>query len=751
MADRTISTKQIVLNSTKFPISGLVRERIISPFPAKITTGDSDFSTEQFLSNWIISDQRGGILIENMDETVDYARSWYSTLWTRQNAAITLPPLASTVTTPTGLVTASIANRDFESGTTGWTATGSGTMTQSSTQAKFGTSSLKMNTGSTLTATYSVAWDASYQGEEFTATVWVYNEDTQANGSRIGIADGVGTTYSSYDTTGTTWTRITVTRTLDASATVLEVKLVKDSTSGSRIAYFDGVSLYATNGFTGYTKHFANFNSGLYSSQGTILSKLNSGGTAFTTVKANFPSEITALFEDGTSLYVLLGDTDFYWSMDVDEAFTESSTIGTFGLIWDAKVMVMDSAGTITEVGVGAKGKVPVSDNSVQNIIPYFDATGNDVIYAATNDGLYVHDYDNARWLGTALKTPNHTTSGEGLVVWNDALFMSAGQIIKKFTAGSTAVIQDVGFNNDDGLPMTRGGEIVKFVEGFEEYFILLDSTYEGTTSRSQVLGWDGTGYQVWWEATADNKNMYGGIVSSVVSHKVWFATTDGVYCIPVQSGTSNPKKVSGYTYAASGYHQTPWFDAGTKAFQKLAVRLNVFVSDMSATEKITIYYRINKADTSLDLDFTNWTKLTSTTYSNGITADGQTEFSFGTSGIGVLFYDIQFYLVFERGATTTASPVLNGMTLSYQKVPDVKKAFDVQINTAEAGIVASEPKKLYDLLIAAVESKNLIPFTYRNGAATTDTYYVKALPFTGATPASNDFRGIFNVTLVEL
>jgi len=459
---------------------------------------------------------------------------------------------------------------------------------------------------------------------------------------------------------------------------------------------------------------------------------------------------------DGTNLFILFGDSANYWAMDTSESFTETNVqSATFGIYWDSKVFKSDSTGVLSELtnpatstpSVTGKGSLPIPDNSLQTLFKYFDADGNDIIYAATNDGLWAHDYANSKWLQTALKTPNHATGGKGAIVWQDSAYISAGQQIHKYIAGTTASITKSGLDQDDGLPVSRNGEIVYLVEGYNEFYALLDSTYEGTTSRSQVLGWDGRGWQVWWEATADNKNMYTGLVSSVGSHNLWFTTTDGFYKIPLQKGTHNPKKVSGYTFAGSGYHMTPWFDAGTKAFQKLAVRLNVFTSDCTADEKITVYYRIDKGDTTLDLDFTNWTKLTNTTYSDGITGDGQTQFTFGNAG--VLFYDIQFYLVFGRQTDTTESPNLHGIAFSYDKMPDNKNAWDFTITTANQG--RDTAKKLYDNLQTALDLKTLIPFTYRAGDDSTKTYYVEMVtPFYGFTPTGRNWEGEFHVELVE-
>lgn len=57
--------------------------------------------------------------------------------------------------------------------------------------------------------------------------------------AKIGIYDGVGTTFSSYHTGGGSWEWLTVTRTLDASATELEIRFQSDIDGTSGNATFD--------------------------------------------------------------------------------------------------------------------------------------------------------------------------------------------------------------------------------------------------------------------------------------------------------------------------------------------------------------------------------------------------------------------------------------------------------------------------------------------------------------------------------
>lgn len=77
---------------------------------------------------------------------------------------------------------------------------------------------------------------AYWKSRYVSLAVWVYAVD--ASNARIGIYDGVGTTYSSYHTGGSSWELLTVTRKVDAAATELTALEVCDG--NVKIAYFDG-------------------------------------------------------------------------------------------------------------------------------------------------------------------------------------------------------------------------------------------------------------------------------------------------------------------------------------------------------------------------------------------------------------------------------------------------------------------------------------------------------------------------------
>lgn len=96
MAVDQILEGTISLNGVIFPIKGDVQPQDISQFPGKTMIGDSSRSDQQNVSEWNISDLRGGIGIENMNERqdLDRFRDSYG-VWTLDAKGIHLGPLVS--------------------------------------------------------------------------------------------------------------------------------------------------------------------------------------------------------------------------------------------------------------------------------------------------------------------------------------------------------------------------------------------------------------------------------------------------------------------------------------------------------------------------------------------------------------------------------------------------------------------------------------------------------------------------------
>lgn len=122
-----------------------------------------------------------------------------------------------------------------------WTLAGGGSVAREGATKLIDTYSMKLTSdadGNTVSqSVHSRERGIAYWKSRYaTLAVWVYAAD--AANARIGIYDGVGTTYSSYHTGGSSWELLTVTRKVDAAATELTARLVCDG--NVKIGYFDG-------------------------------------------------------------------------------------------------------------------------------------------------------------------------------------------------------------------------------------------------------------------------------------------------------------------------------------------------------------------------------------------------------------------------------------------------------------------------------------------------------------------------------
>lgn len=99
---------EISLFGDFFPIVGPVQPVLASQFAQKQVIGDYSKDDELIASSWIVSDQRGGIGIKDMEEygldgqQMDTDRCWFSTAFLNIKGHRTLPRLVTATTNPTG-------------------------------------------------------------------------------------------------------------------------------------------------------------------------------------------------------------------------------------------------------------------------------------------------------------------------------------------------------------------------------------------------------------------------------------------------------------------------------------------------------------------------------------------------------------------------------------------------------------------------------------------------------------------------
>ena len=503
----------------------------------------------------------------------------------------------------------------------------------------------------------------------------------------------------------------------------------------------------------------------------------------------SFPADPT------DSITVRMGGTDYvvvahgggYSYFSSATTVTDKTTDAKFLTYWDDRLWGIDSTGqlwyTLTIDGTPVNdAKLPVQNDYVTDLFVGRDATGEQIIYAATKTGLYAHDYANQRWVETQFQLPFHNFNGVGSVRWRDSIYTPSGLGIYKYINGSNnAVITVMGPDRDDGIPATYRGTIRKLVGTHTELIAAIDATTapgaqaatdipwqggatSGASSRSQnviaassgqssIVAWNDTGWETKWIAPSAKagKQVDVMLVSNAGKgdYRLWWGLDGQVYSQLIPFDVTNPSQLvavegTDYAYESSGTHETPWFDAQQTEVDKLAIKLKVEVQDASADETVAVSYA-----TDYSTSYTALTTITSTTL--GATEGTQT-FLLPTSDnpVGVSFRSIKFKLTLARGSSdTTKSPDVVSLTLEYRKKLEAKygHTVEVDLNTTYKG---NDPKQLRNNLVSSIESNTLQEFTFRDDSGGERNYYVDVTSATGIEYTGHDERGSSRITLVE-
>uniref|UniRef100_A0A6M3KZL1 Uncharacterized protein n=1 Tax=viral metagenome TaxID=1070528 RepID=A0A6M3KZL1_9ZZZZ len=733
------NTFEVEINGYKYKVKDGVVGSWLDPFPEQQSIGDPDYSNRRDLSSWVISDLRGGIGVEEMDEKIDRNKCWWANCIIRYPGHILPPRLAVEIAAPTTAVTGlAISNKDMEVNSN-WTGGA-----QNGDFFHGGTYSWLLNDADVYQI---IDWSNVLRSREIVFTC--YAKTATASCARLSIADGKTTTYGAYHTGGDAWEQLTVTKTLAADATQLWVYLHADTANP---AYFDDATLTESACTVGTPNHFANFNGELYVAFGSVLCKLASGRAAFTIV-VDMVSTITALIPSlNSKLYIYLGDTPLYHSMTAAEVLLEAKTGAAYwGWQFDNKLFKCNTSGTVTystnpdaaSPTWSAGGTITDIASQIESFAVGRDASGSIVTYCATNSILKVLNLTTPAWLDTEVRLPSHPNGGKGLAYWNGKLYISYGLGVKEYYPEGGTLL-DIGLTERDGLPIEYNGEITKLTgdSGTKGLFALVDASQTTGNSKSGLYVYDGVGWQCWWVDTANNGAMNDVIVSSAESgYAVYWDCGGTIWYIDIPRGIENPDKIT-QSYAATGDLYSSWFDAGNAVAAKLAKSLHTWGKAISTTEKVYVEYRTNHTNTDLA---TGWTLL-DTLNTTGENGDNEELFA---SGAGESINAIQFWLHFVTPGST-ARPDIQSMVFYYKKRTGAEKIREWGVTVICDNSYNTTAMQKVANLKSAIESATDVIFSYHPNDASTESYYVSVDCPKFSEQTGRDYNANYNLTLME-
>ena len=432
--------------------------------------------------------------------------------------------------------------------------------------------------------------------------------------------------------------------------------------------------------------------------------------------------------------------SDRLWGIDDDGRLWQ----GPAGLLRTSRYSCIDDAA------------LPLPSGYVTSLFVGPDRSGRPILYAGTKVGLYAHDDANNRFVETPARWPKHDIGGSGATAWRGIIYAPAGRHVYAYSPGRRTFDFAFPRRGEDGLftkAGTRGG-ITKLVPTHLDLAVVMDGLGAPFTPADIFL-WDGVGIshahstQAWMSITAAFvSNAYG-------KYRLWWATDQGLFGDSPNIGyTELPETLTNSRYGpaasyASGYpdtngllratHAYPWFDAGQPEVTKTALRLRVDTQDCTETEVIEVY-------ATVDYDGLSSTLI------GRITTGGTTTFNLPNEATpnGIDFKAFQITCRLGRGLDETKTPVLVSMALEYRKKIPTKYGFtfDVALNQEHGG---RTPRDMRSDLAAAIESTNLVEFTFRDDAGTTRTHYVDVVSVSGGEETGLDERGTSRVTVEEI
>ena len=513
-----------------------------------------------------------------------------------------------------------------------------------------------------------------------------------------------------------------------------------------------------------------------------IYKYANGGDTWSELTTSGITDEVTdsVVFTDGLGVsYLVFAHYDSngsgYSYSTNGTSWTTDTKDTKFLAAWDDRLWGISNEGQLwSAAAVGTEyddAVLPLADGSVTALFVARNALGVPIIYAATTEGLFAHDADNAMWEATQFTFPVHPDNGKGSTRWRESVYIPSGNGIYKYINGSnSAVVSVVGPDRDDGMPSDKRGVIRTIAGSHNELLIGIDAqvaplvdTYDSIprqwqshmgshvmaddTGYSTILGYNELGWEVKWIASDTGTTFdYMHVSAAYNKYRLWWGVNGVVNFMDLPKDIINPSEVDDFAYATTGVHETPWFNAGQSEVDKLALNLRIECQDLSADETVLVQYATDYTET-----YTTAVTLNTTTMG---AAAGTYTYAFGSS-VGTSFRAIKFKLTLSRSTATTTglekfkSPDVISLTMEWRKKLPAKwgHTAEVDLNRPYRG---KEPKDLRAALISAIESTTLVEFTFRDDSGGTRNYYVDVTAAVGMEYTGRDERGSTQISVVE-
>ena len=495
---------------------------------------------------------------------------------------------------------------------------------------------------------------------------------------------------------------------------------------------------------------------------GVIIAAMNGGTDAYVYTPAagvgggswgskvhDFPAVVTDSlnFTLAGTEYVAFACTSDYTFFNGSSWANSTSTKPTVRLaFWDDRLWGIDNTGQLwfsTAIDSETNdAKLSLPAGYVNELFTGPDATGEDILYASTNVGLYAHDAANSRFVKTKGVFPQDDTAKHGAATWNGEIYVAVGDMTVWRYNPVAGTIRSVGMDLDAGLQSgtsTDVGDIVRLVP-----------VHSGVIAQVNGAGADG----VWeyngtgWHFMVFPVGSVGTLHASDAGGCYRLYLNDGVLLKfrVLDVGHVNPDVATIVydTTAVRLFHITPWFNAGQNEIDKLAIRMRLDCTGMTSNETVKVEYGIDYGTTFYtDEDYIF------TITGNGVTTRTFPEIVNNNSEAGAAFRAIRFKLTLNQSTSTTVTPNVKSLSLEWRrKIPTRYRGSMVIDHTRRYG--GRSAKQLKAALITAVELSTMAEVTWVDDGGDTQNYFCDVSLEEDSGESGRKETGMTKITVVE-
>lgn len=251
--------------------------------------------------------------------------------------------------------------------------------------------------------------------------------------------------------------------------------------------------------------------------------------------------------------------------------------------------------------------------------------------------------------------------------------FTAAGAFVRKIGASGTANGQ---FNSPQGIAVHTDGVLYVSDLTNEDVQEFVSASAGALSSYPSLHAWTGVGWHGLWKGTSTSAvPNWLKASSTAAAYRLWWGMNDGfVYHTKLRRTFHNAR--TGYLvgidqFAASGVIETGFFDAAMEGFDKIASHLILLDAVASASESITVQFRVDSG---------GWESLGTVTAAADKVALPFDVVPGSTFSKGRRFNKMALRYSLARGGNTFLTPLIDAATLHFTKIPQNTTSFTLSL-----------------------------------------------------------------------